>query len=92
MRQALLVTGFLGGGKTTFVLKSLVERYKHKRLAIVVNDFGEISYDRLAYYQKGLKVMGVEGGCFCCESAGELESVISSLKDIDLLVVETSWL
>ncbi len=88
--RALLITGFLGSGKTTFVLRSLIERYKHKKLGIVVNDFGEVSYDKISYYREGLRVMGVEGGCFCCETNAELLEALKHLKDTDLLIVETS--
>ena len=88
--RALIITGFLGSGKTTFVLRSLIERYKYKKLGIVVNDFGEVSYDKISYYWEGLRVMGVEGGCFCCETNAELLEALKHLKDTDLLIVETS--
>ncbi len=88
----LLITGFLGSGKTTFILNSLVKRYRDRRLAIVVNDFGQVSYDRLRFYAEGLRVEGVEGACFCCSALGELLEVLHTLKGADVLLVETSGL
>ncbi|MFN3505352.1 MAG: CobW family GTP-binding protein, partial [Caldimicrobium sp.] len=88
----LIITGFLGSGKTTFILRSLVERYKYKKLAIVVNDYGNISYDKVVLYREGLEVLGVEGKCICCAGMGELLETLHRIRDIDILLVETSGL
>lgn len=88
----LLITGFLGSGKTTFILRSLVEKYKDKRLAIIVNDYGNISYDKVVLYREGLEVLGVEGKCICCAGIGELLETLSGIKGVDILIVETSGL
>jgi Putative GTPases (G3E family) len=45
---AVVVSGFLGSGKTTFILRSLLPRLKGRKISVVVNDFGEINYDRSA--------------------------------------------
>ncbi|MEN3028184.1 MAG: GTP-binding protein, partial [Aquificaceae bacterium] len=92
MPLSILVTGFLGSGKTTFVLRSLVERYKDRNLGILVNDFGEVGYDRLRFYSENIGALGVDGLCLCCEGVGELLRALETLKGVDLLVLETSGL
>lgn len=90
MKLALLVTGFLGSGKTTFILKSLVDRHRDKKLGVIVNDFGEIGYDKLLYYKEKLRVQGIDGRCVCCEGGGAILQALHRMQDTDLLIVETS--
>jgi G3E family GTPase len=89
---AVVVSGFLGSGKTTFILKSLLPRLKGRKISVVVNDFGEINYDKIRLYQEGLEVYGIEGNCFCCELGGEFLNTLASIKrqGVEFLVVETS--
>ncbi len=89
---ALIVGGFLGSGKTTFIIKSILTRLKGKKVAVLVNDFGQINYDKIRLYQENMEVYGVEGGCFCCELGGEFLNTLAKLKDkkLDMLIVETS--
>ncbi|MFN3976670.1 MAG: CobW family GTP-binding protein, partial [Aquificaceae bacterium] len=88
----LIVSGFLGSGKTTFLLNSLIERYKEERVGIVVNDYGEVSYDKLRLIKDSLEVLGVEGKCVCCSGVGELLEALNKIKDVDVLLMETSGL
>jgi G3E family GTPase len=89
---AVVVSGFLGSGKTTFILRSLLPRLKGKKISVVVNDFGEVNYDKIRLYQEGLEVYGIEGNCFCCELGGEFLNILASIKrqGVEFLVVETS--
>jgi Putative GTPases (G3E family) len=91
---ALIVGGFLGSGKTTFIIRSLLPKFKEKRIAILVNDFGKVNYDKIRLYQESMEVYGVEGGCFCCELGGELLSALAQIKrkEPEFLIVETSGL
>ncbi|MFN7065696.1 MAG: CobW family GTP-binding protein [Aquificaceae bacterium] len=91
-RLNLVVSGFLGSGKTTFLLNSLIKRYKDRRIGILVNDFGEISYDKVRLYRDSFKVLGVEGRCVCCSGMGELLEALSKVRDVEVLLVETSGL
>lgn len=88
----LIITGFLGSGKTTFILRSLVGRYRSRKLSIIVNDFGSISYDKVMLYNSSLAVLGVEGKCMCCGGVGEFLEALAKVKDRDMLIVETSGL
>ncbi len=92
MISAIVVGGFLGSGKTTFILRSLLPRLKGKKVSIVVNDFGEVNYDKIRLYKEGLEVYGIEGNCFCCELGGEFLDILASLrkKGVEFLVVESS--
>lgn len=89
---AVVVSGFLGSGKTTFIIRSLLPRLKYKRLSIIVNDFGQTNFDKIRLYQENFEVFGIEGNCFCCELGGEFLNLLSELKNrnIDFLIVETS--
>ncbi|MCX8076846.1 MAG: GTP-binding protein [Aquificaceae bacterium] len=92
MPVSILVTGFLGSGKTTFILRSFVERYRNKRVGILVNDFGQIGYDRLRFYSESVRAMGVEGVCICCEGEYELLRALENFRDVEVLIFETSGL
>ncbi|MCX6650354.1 MAG: hypothetical protein NT131_01655 [Methanomassiliicoccales archaeon] len=88
------VAGFLGSGKTTFLIelaKILVDR-GHK-IAIIVNDVGEINVDVRIVEMYGLKAKEISGGCICCQIAGNFANTIAVLQKTfhpDLIIVEPS--
>ena len=55
-KELIILSGFLGSGKTTF-LRSLLRRYADRRIAVLLNDFGDVPVDG-AVLRKG----GVENG------------------------------
>ena len=80
--KLLVVSGFFGSGKTTFIIQSakrLVKDYKLK-VAIVVNDIGEIGIDDKVIASYGLKVKELFGGCVCCQLGDDL---IKTLRLVD---------
>lgn len=80
--KLLVVSGFFGSGKTTFIIQSakrLVKDYKLK-VAIVVNDIGEIGIDDKVIASYGLKVKELFGGCVCCQLGDDL---IKTLRIVD---------
>ena len=89
--RAIVVAGFLGSGKTTFILESLLPLFQGEQVSILVNDFGEISFDKLKYYERKLQVLGIEGSCICC-SAGEafLQALAKVKKLSKTVIIETS--
>jgi len=89
--RAIVVAGFLGSGKTTFILESLLPLFQGEQVSILVNDFGEISFDKLKYYERKLQVLGIEGSCICC-SAGEafLQALAKVKKLSKRVIIETS--
>jgi len=92
--QLLLVTGFLGSGKTTLILQlaqAVVAR--GKRLAIVVNEIGEIGIDNQLMQQLDLNVWELLNGCICCTLSADLVSTLQQLETgyaPDLVIVEPS--
>ncbi len=88
----LIITGFLGSGKTTFVINSLLKKYRDRKMAVVVNDFGEVSYDKVLFYKDAFQVIGIEGRCICCGGIGEMIEVLNKASDAEMLILETSGL
>src|SRR6185436_2071924 len=82
----LLVTGFLGAGKTT-VVNHLLAHAEGRRIAAVVNDFGAINIDAEL-------IAGASNGCICCSLEGDLLRTLAALLRRDprpeFIVIETS--
>lgn len=89
----LLVTGFLGAGKTTFINR-LLHRDHGLRIAAVVNDFGAINIDAEVLAGSADGVVGLKNGCICCSLQGDLLRTLKSLlrrpAAPDLIVIEAS--
>ncbi len=87
-----LVSGFLGAGKTTFILDQL--QRKGAGIAVLVNEFGELGIDGALIREKGgIDVVEMPGGCICCsQKDGVAESIrlIASQLKPKLLLVEPS--
>jgi len=61
-----IVAGFLGSGKTTAIRAQLKAR-RGERVAIVVNDFGEASFDEVTLGEgEPFRITNIPGGCVCC--------------------------
>jgi cobalamin biosynthesis protein CobW len=91
---ALLVSGFLGSGKTTLVRHLLADaRAQGLRLAIVSNEFGELGIDRALLGGGDETMVELGGGCVCCQLSDELVVTLEQLReriDPDRIVIETS--
>ncbi|WP_407116948.1 CobW family GTP-binding protein [Bradyrhizobium sp. LMG 9283] len=89
----LLVTGFLGAGKTT-VVNHLLAHAEGRRIAAVVNDFGAINIDAELIAGAGDGVVSLANGCICCSLEGDLLRTLSTLlrrdPKPDYIVIETS--
>jgi len=90
--KAYLICGFLGAGKTTFILEYL--KSAGSNVAVLVNEFGSLGIDGETIQTKGgVDVVEMPGGCVCCS---QKQGLIASIKDIadhvmpDLLLVEPS--
>jgi G3E family GTPase len=92
----LLLTGFLGSGKTT----TLGHWLNHtdvplKRTAVIINDFGSVNVDAALLARRQLELRSITGGCVCCQSFEDLVAQVSALADnpdFDLVWIETSGL
>ena len=91
---ALVVSGYLGSGKTTLVRRLLDDaRARGVRLAIVSNEFGEVGIDRALLGGGDERFVELGGGCVCCRLSDELVSALEALRekvDPDRIVIETS--
>lgn len=92
-----LVTGFLGVGKTTALMRLLAEKPADEYWAVVVNEFGEVGIDgaTLSTAGEGLQVAEVPGGCVCCTTSPMLRTALSRLvkeRRPDRVLIEPSGL
>jgi len=89
----LLVTGFLGAGKTT-VVNRLLAHAEGRRIAAVVNDFGAINIDAALIAGAADGVVSLANGCICCSLEGDLLRTLAGLLRRDprpeAIVIETS--
>ena len=86
-----LITGPLGSGKTTLLRHILATR--PPKIAIVMNEFGEIAIDTKVIEGKNVRIAELGGGCVCCSLLGEFEAAVKEIIekiDPDIIVVETT--
>lgn len=98
---ATIVTGFLGAGKTTLI-RNLIEKAGGRRIAIVVNEFGEKGFDGSLLADCGDAdckpdtIVELANGCICCTVADEflptMEALLARDPAPDHIVIETSGL
>jgi len=94
-----VVTGFLGSGKSTLMM-NLITKSKDRRIAVVVNEFGEIGIDgNLIKSCCGCEedsVVELKNGCVCCTVQEEflptMRKLLEDEQGFDHIVVETSGL
>ena len=98
---ATVVTGFLGAGKTTLI-RHLLQNAEGKRIALVINEFGDLGVDGDILKGCGIEtcteedVMELSNGCICCTVADDFIPTMEKLLDRetppDHIVIETSGL
>lgn len=89
----LVLTGFLGAGKTTLI-NTMLAQANGRRIAAVVNDFGSINIDEELIQSSADSVVGLSNGCICCTMQGDLLRTLKLLlahdPAPDQIVVEAS--
>ena len=89
----LLVTGFLGAGKTT-VVNHMLAHAEGRRIAAVVNDFGAINIDAELIAGASDGVISLANGCICCSLEGDLLRTLAAIlrrsPRPEAIVIETS--
>ncbi|MCS7083498.1 MAG: GTP-binding protein [Aquificaceae bacterium] len=91
--SAYVITGYLGSGKTTFLINSARKYLKDRKVAIVVNEIGDISVDGQLLKRHYAEVLELPDGCVCCALSEEFERVVENLiqnQNPDVILVETS--
>ena len=96
-----IITGFLGAGKTTMI-RHVLENAKGKRLALIVNEFGDIGVDGEILRACGIEncpdenIVELANGCICCTVADDfipaIEKLLSLPNPPEHIIVETSGL
>ncbi len=91
---ALVLSGFLGSGKTTLVARILADaQARGIRIALISNELGELGIDSALLGAGGQSYVELEGGCVCCELSDDLLKTLVELHrdvDPDRFVIETS--
>ncbi|HEY1735004.1 MAG TPA: cobalamin biosynthesis protein CobW, partial [Methylovirgula sp.] len=96
-----IVTGFLGSGKTTLI-RHLLERAQGRRLALIINEFGDVGVDGDILRTCGVascpeeNIIELANGCICCTVADDfvpaIEALLSRRDKPDHIIIETSGL
>jgi cobalamin biosynthesis protein CobW len=96
-----IITGFLGAGKTTLI-RHVLSNAQGRRLAVIVNEFGDVGID--GEILKGCgdaacqeeNIVELANGCLCCTVADEfvpaLDTILSRQPAVEHIVIETSGL
>ncbi|MEP7207220.1 MAG: GTP-binding protein [Casimicrobiaceae bacterium] len=97
-----VLTGYLGAGKTTLLNRILSEAHGH-RIAVIVNEFGEVGIDGALIVGTDEELFEMNNGCVCCTVRGDLLRTLHALvarkgssgtaaRPFDAIVVETTGL
>ncbi|MCW8862752.1 MAG: cobalamin biosynthesis protein CobW [Rhodospirillales bacterium] len=98
---ATVITGFLGAGKSTLI-RHLLETANGRRLALIINEFGDIGVDRELLRGCGDEtcrdedIVELTNGCICCTVADDfvptMEALLNRAEPPDHIIIETSGL
>jgi G3E family GTPase len=90
-----VLTGYLGAGKTTLLNRILTHEHG-KKVAVIVNEFGEVGIDNQLIIDADEEIFEMNNGCICCTVRGDLIRIIGNLMrrrdKFDHLVIETTGL
>lgn len=90
-----VLTGYLGAGKTT-LLNHILTQEHGKKVAVIVNEFGEVGIDNQLIIDADEEIFEMNNGCICCTVRGDLIRIIGNLMKrrdkFDHIVIETTGL
>jgi cobalamin biosynthesis protein CobW len=96
-----IVTGFLGSGKTTLI-RHVLENADGRRLALIINEFGDVGVDGSILKSCGIdtcpeeNIVELANGCLCCTVADDfipaIEALLARTPQPEQIVIETSGL
>jgi cobalamin biosynthesis protein CobW len=96
-----IVTGFLGAGKTTLI-RHILENVRDRRLALIVNEFGDVGVDGDVLRACGIEncpdenIVELANGCLCCTVAEDfapaIEALLAQENRPEHIIIETSGL
>ena len=98
---ATVITGFLGAGKTS-IIRHMIENNNNKKLAFLINEFGDLGIDREVLLGCGMEycqeedIVELSNGCICCTVADDFLPTMEKLLDRENppqhILIETSGL
>ena len=77
MIPIIIISGFLGSGKTTFLQHILKEHKPTDKVLIIENDFGETSLDAANLAKTGATIREVTSGCICLQPTRKFPTSIT---------------
>ncbi|WP_100372030.1 CobW family GTP-binding protein [Bacillus sp. FJAT-45037] len=94
-----ILTGYLGAGKTTLLNRILTEKH-NKKVAVIVNEFGEVGIDNQLVVDSEEEIVEMNNGCICCTVRGDLIKILRTLHysmeqdqvHFDQVIIETTGL
>ncbi len=90
--KVVQIAGYLGSGKTTLIIAvGRILSAEGVRVAILVNEIGEIPVDGKVIQDYGLQVKDIGGGCICCQVLGNLNRTLKLLSEgpnPDIVIIE----
>ncbi|NTW34758.1 MAG: GTP-binding protein [Syntrophobacteraceae bacterium] len=75
----MLITGGPGSGKTTLLRRILGEA--RRRLAVLINEFGEMTIDSRIIEGRKVRIVEISGGCVCCSLTNEFETAVREVVE-----------
>lgn len=91
----ILITGFLGSGKTTF-LNWLIETHPAKKVSVILNEFGNMKLESQFLQKRDDDVIELANGCMCCVAKSDIPRIIAFILDkspnTEYILIEASGL
>ncbi len=91
----ILITGFLGSGKTTFI-NWLLEKHADKKISVVLNEFGNIKLESQFVKQHTEDIIELANGCMCCVAKSDVPRVLLYILEhspqTEYIIIEASGL
>lgn len=90
----IILSGFLGSGKTT-LLNYVLRHSEGKRVAVIVNDFGDVNIDAMLIAGKTDEKIELSNGCMCCSMGDNgldetIENILKQSQKTDAIIIESS--
>ena len=93
MTKVIVISGFLGAGKTTLIKKLLEEALQGEKIVLIENEFGEIGIDGGFLKDAGVEISEMNSGCICCSLVGDFGEALKKVLEQfhpDRILIEPS--